>query len=125
MAEIILKRKIKLAGIEGVRVSSAGICANEGDKISKNSFRALKEMGYVPYGFKAKRLTEDKIKKADIVICMTLEHKSYLKKHPNVYAVSEIAPQKDISDPYGKGYDEYVKTSHEIEDLCNYLVCNI
>ena len=42
MAEIILKTKLRLAGVKGIRVSSAGLEANDGDKMSKNSAAALK-----------------------------------------------------------------------------------
>ena len=45
MAEAILKQKLKWAGITNVRVSSAGIYATDGQKISKNSFEALKLLG--------------------------------------------------------------------------------
>ena len=37
MAEIILKTKLKNAGITDVKVSSAGLCASLGEKMSKNS----------------------------------------------------------------------------------------
>ncbi len=125
MAEIILKRKLKLAGIQGIRVSSAGIRAEEGAKISKNSFKALKEMGYVPYGFKSKRLTKEMIQKTDIVICMSKEHKQVLSGFDNVYTVGEIVGMKDILDPYGGDYRVYQETSHQIEDLCNALISKI
>ena len=52
MAEIILKNKIKLSGITGVKVWSAGLTATDGAKMSENSQKALKLMGYKPYGFK-------------------------------------------------------------------------
>jgi len=125
MAEIILKRKLKLAGIQDVRVSSAGISAEDGTKISKNSFKALKEMGYVPYGFKSKRLTKQMIDKADIVICMSTRHKQALNEFSNVYTVKEVAGIDDIIDPYGGDYSLYEKTSHQIEDLCNILISKI
>ena len=44
MAEIILKAKLKEANVKNVRVSSAGLMAEEGHKISKNSAAALKLM---------------------------------------------------------------------------------
>ena len=46
MAEVILKRKLKLAGIKGVKVISAGLCAEEGEKMSENSRAALKKLGF-------------------------------------------------------------------------------
>ena len=121
MAEIILKNKIKLAGIKRITVKSAGLSATDGEKMSKNAFRALKLLGYKPYGFKSTRATGGTLIKSDLIICMTKEHKSYISNFPNVYAMSEITGF-DIADPYGGDINVYVKTSHEIEDACNIIL---
>lgn len=122
MAEIILKNKLKLAGVKGYRVSSAGISATDGAKMSKNSAFALKKLGYKPYGFKSKTATGEELIKADMIICMTRAHKSAIQNFPNVYTIAEVAGGNDISDPYGKDVNEYVKTSHELEDACNVIL---
>ena len=124
MAEIILKTKIKLSGVTGVRVSSAGLCATEGHKISPHSATALKKMGYKPYGFKAKKATASLLLKNDLIICMTESHKDYIKNFPNVYCMREIAGE-DIVDPYGGDLTAYIKTSHKIEDACNTIISKI
>ena len=125
MAELILKSKIKLAGIQNVRVSSAGIYANEGDKISRNSALALKQMGIKSYSFKSKRLNVKMLLNSDIAICMTKEHKIGISNFPEVYAVSELCDMPDISDPYGCDISVYLKTCYEIEDFCNILLNKI
>ncbi len=125
MAEIILKNKIKLAGILDVKVSSAGISANDGDKISENSFLALKKLGYKPYGFKSKKLTAKMINKSDIVICMTREHKKYLSGFNNVYSVSEVTDYNDVFDPFGQDINAYIKASLQLEDICNEILYRI
>ncbi len=125
MAEVILKAKLKLAGIKDVRVSSAGIFAEDGDKMSENSRIALKQLGYKPYGFKAKRITDKDIQKSDLIICMTFEHKKYLSGIKKVCSVSEITKKGDVTDPYGKDLSAYVKTSHQIEDACNDILKQI
>lgn len=122
MAEIILKNKLKLAGVKGYRVSSAGISAENGAKMSKNSAFALKKLGYKPYGFKAKLATGEELIKSDMIICMTRTHKSAIQNFPNVYTIAEVAGGNDISDPYGKDVNEYIKTSHELEDACNVIL---
>ncbi len=124
MAEIILKTKIKLAGISGVRVDSAGLYATEGHKMSRNSMTALRKMGYKPYGFKAKRATAAVLLKSDLIICMTEDHKNYIKNFPEVYSMREIAGE-DIPDPYGGDLNAYIKTSHKIEDACNIILNKI
>ena len=124
MAEVILKTKLRLSGIRGISVKSAGLNCSDGEKMSKNSFRALKLLGYKPYGFKSTRATGATLIKSDVVICMTREHKSYISNFPNVYAMSEITGY-DIADPYGGDINVYIKTSHEIEDACNIILQKI
>ena len=124
MAEVILKTKLKLSGVKGFSVKSAGLCCTGGEKMSANSFSALKLLGYKPYGFKSTRATGATLIKSDIIICMTREHKARIANFPNVYAMSEITGY-DVSDPYGGDINVYVKTSHEIEDACNIILQNL
>ncbi len=119
MAELILKNKLKLAGIKGVKVSSAGLMASEGEKISKNSALALKQLGIKSYAFKSRQLTPAMLLKTDLTICMTKEHKRGISNFPDVYSVSEITGLNDVIDPYGQDLSVYIKTCYDIEDVCN------
>lgn len=121
MAEIILKSKIKNAGLKGIRVSSAGLSAVAGDKMSKNSFVALKKLGLTAYGFKSKPLDVKTLLKHDLVICMTENHKRAIASFPGVYSVNDFTGQGDIPDPYGGDLNEYIRASHKIEDACNII----
>ena len=125
MAEIILKNKLKLAGVDDVRVSSAGLSAVEGSKMSKNSASALKQLGYKPYGFKSKQLTRKMVEKADLVLCMTGTHKAYLTGYKNVFTIKEVVGGMDVLDPYGRELSIYVQVSHQLEDACNILLNEI
>lgn len=125
MAEIILKNKIKNAGVKGFIVQSAGLMANNGDKMSKNSSLALKKMGYKPYGFKSRQATAKLLLKYDYVICMTEAHKMHISNFPGVVSIGEITGLGDVPDPYGMGEIEYVKVSHKIEDACNIILQKI
>ena len=122
MAEVVLKSKIKLAGVKGVRVSSAGLDASAGEKMSKNAVVALKALGYAPRGFKSRKATAATLIKSDVIICMTGAHKARISNFPNVYTVSEITDGNDIADPYGGDINAYVRASHEIEDACNVIL---
>lgn len=124
MAEFILKNKIKLAGLKGVRVKSAGLMANDGDKISKNSALALKGLGVKCTGFKARQATPEMLNQSDLIVCMTDEHKMYLRGFNNVITVKALIG-KDVLDPYGQDLSAYVKTSHQIEDACSVILDKI
>jgi len=125
MAELILKRKFKENGIKGIRVSSAGIYAEDGDKMSKNSVYALRQIGINPYAFRSRLLTEDIINSADMIICMTEGHKSALSGYKKVYTLGELTGLPDVADPFGKSKEEYVKTRREIERACDVIVEDI
>lgn len=122
MAEIILKNKLKFAGIEGVRVWSAGLNTIDGQKMSKNSFEALKLLGYKPYGFKSRQISSEIIKKSDLILCMTESHKLALSGISKAYTISEATGLSDVSDPYGGNINVYIKTSHQLEDVCNAII---
>ena len=125
MAEIIMKNKIKSAGITDVRVSSAGLSATAGAKMSENSFKALKELGYKPYGFKSRVLTKKLMLSADAIICMTEGHRQYLLGFPNVTTMNEMTGLGDIIDPYGGSLDVYRKTALQIEQSCEAILNKI
>lgn len=121
MAEIILKAKIKAEGIEEVRVSSAGLSVMEGDKINKNSAKAVRKLGYKFSSFKSKQLTANMVKKAAIVVTMTMEQKRYLSSFNNVCAMGEIEGCQDIIDPYGCDESVYMNTAIQIEKACEII----
>lgn len=125
MAEIVLKNKFKLAGIKNVRVSSAGLAATDGTKISKNSALALKSIGLKSYSFKSRLLTPEIIKKCDMIICMTAEHKRYLAGLKGVYTMAEASGLNDISDPYGGDLNVYMHTLEQIERACDIITQKI
>ena len=125
MAEVIMKNKIKCAGITDIRVTSAGLCANKGDKMSENSIKALRVMGYKSYGFKSKPVTKKLLLSADVVICMTSEHKRYIANFPNVRTISELSGLNEIIDPYGRDLSVYLNTSRQIADACEIILQKI
>ena len=125
MAEIILKSKLKLAGVTDIIVSSAGLSATPDAKMSMNSATSLKKLGYKPYGFKSKQLTRKMVEKADLVLCMTASHKQYLNGFDNVFTIREVAGGDDILDPYGQELRVYMEVSRQLEDACNIILTNI
>lgn len=122
MAEIILRSKIKSAGLTGIRVSSAGLSASAGLPMSANSALALKNAGYKVGGFKSKMATPNMLKRAELVICMTKEHKRYLSGFERVYSMGEVTGLGDIIDPYGASLQVYTETAHQIEKSCEIII---
>ena len=125
MAELILKDKLKKAGIKDIRVKSAGLAAENGEKMSENSAKALKSAKIKPYAFRSKMLTADILRKADMVICMTEEHKKRLSGLNYVYTVKELTGINDVPDPYGGDLELYLKTMHRIDAACEIILKKI
>ncbi len=64
----------------GVRVSSAGIAAHEGDSATPEAVRALSERGVDISGHRARQVTAEMIAEADLVLTMTAAHKDAVVK---------------------------------------------
>ena len=122
MAEVILRKKLNLAGIKCVTVKSAGLSAMDGDKMNENSKKALKNLGYRVGAFKSRQADGKMLIESDLIICMTDSHKSAISNFPDVYTVSEFTGLPNVLDPYGLGLNEYIKASKQIEDACNKIL---
>ena len=125
MAELLLKTKLKSAGITDIRVKSAGLSADEGQKMSRNSAKALKSVGIKPYTFRSRQLTKEILKKSDMVICMTRSHKNALVGVKNVYTISELTGLPDVPDPYGGDEKTYLIAMRAINDACDVILNKI
>lgn len=122
MAEIILKNKLKYAGLTNYKVSSAGLSTEDGRLMSRHSLTALKKLGYRSYAFKSKQATGAMLIKTDLIVCMTADHKRFISNFPNVFTIGELTGLGDVTDPYGGTLEHYIKTSHQLEDACNILL---
>ena len=125
MAEVVLKKMFKTAGITGITVKSAGLSAIDGEPMSKNSRLALKSAGYKVNAFKAKRVTKELLSKTDMVLCMTARHKEYLNGLCNVYTLAEATGTMDVIDPFGQDLEIYKRTLVQIERACQEIVKEI
>ncbi|MFD1031801.1 low molecular weight protein arginine phosphatase [Metaplanococcus flavidus] len=122
MAEAILASK-KLPGIE---VRSAGVFAGS-SPISKNAGAVLEKNG-MEIDHISKKLLQEDLEWADIVLTMTLSHKQLLvQQHPQLsdrlFTLKEYVSghAADVSDPYGGSYSIYQQTFEELRELIQIL----
>lgn len=129
MAEYIyrsmLEKRIATGDISacGVKVSSAGIFADEGCAGSAMAEEVL----YVEYDIdgrshRAQALTYDKAKDTDLVLCMTEGHKlSILRCFPDlaskVFTLAEYGGGQDVQDPFAGSYMTYSRCAEQIREL--------
>ncbi len=106
MAEAILKAK----NLKNVSVKSAGLLAN-GEPISENAFKALKNIGIDYSGFVSTPLTRELVLWADAVFCMSQSHADALKGFNNVFVLGQ-----GISDPFGGNLSVYENCRDQIRN---------
>ena len=118
MAEYILKDLINKAEITDIKVTSAGLRANEEDKISVNAKSALKKLGITVRRYKPKRTTEELCRKQNAIICMTASHKRYFVGFSNVYTIDELTGLGEIEDPFGMDQNAYDECAKKLKIAC-------
>lgn len=75
MAEKILKKRVIEEKID-MNITSAGISTIEGQAASKHAEKIMRNYGESEHS--AKRITQDLIEWADLILTMTIEHQRYL-----------------------------------------------
>lgn len=124
MAEGIFKHLLALEGIDDVAVSSAGVYALTGQPASPEAVEALAEWGIDISNHKARLLTPEMVREADLILTMTARHKmAVLEMVPEaagkVFTLTEyVGFGGDIPDPIGKPLFFYRQNAEEIRRLC-------
>ena len=125
MAQFILTKKLKEAGVEGVLVRSFGLRA-KGSPLSDEAVAALKQLK-VPFtkNFRSKPLPKN-LADYDAVICMERYHKlAVTPLYPNAFTLGELCDFGEVDDPYGCGPEAYVKTAKLFDGCFDDLVTEI
>ncbi|HOC06458.1 MAG TPA: ribose 5-phosphate isomerase B [Bacillota bacterium] len=121
MAEALLKRVLAERGIQGIKVSSAGLAADADSPASEGTMSVLQE-GEDLSAHRARQVDETMLAEASLVLTMTASHKETLQtRFPSfaakVFTLGEYAWGQggDIADPYGGGREEYLQAREQIE----------
>lgn len=125
MAEAILRSK---AG-GGLNVRSAGVSGVDGMPISANA-KTLIEASDMPYTPLSRAVTEEDLEWADLILTMTMSHKSVLlysfpEVESKTFTLKEyVKPNgnQDVHDPYGGSLGTYRTTFDELEELIELLM---
>lgn len=115
MAERIMKKLLKEAKVDFVKVSSRGLNAT-GEMSTENACKALKALGYS--SMKRKSIAIKKFDQKTLYIAMTAAHKN--KIAGRVIEIKDLIGC-EIPDPYGGDLDEYMACAELIESACKTL----
>ena len=138
MAEFIFKDFLrKKKAFTKFVVSSAGVYATDGDKMTAQAADACAGLGIkTDNKHKARLLTIDIIQNSDVIVCMTEDHRQSLTASKSYLYASGDGAQRvigtaaeligsDISDPYGGGAAEYKTAAESILSMCEPLLIAI
>jgi ribose 5-phosphate isomerase B len=121
MAEVLLKRVLAERGVQGIRVSSAGIAAEANSRASEGSRMVLPGCEDLS-AHRAKQVDAAMLTGANLVLTMTASHKEILQSQfppfaAKIHTLEEYAwgQGTDIADPYGGGKEEYLLAREQIE----------
>lgn len=114
-----MMNKIAVENDLDIRIESAGVFAEIGQKASENAIKALEKYDINLKEHLTKPVTDELIEKSDIILTMTEGHKMLLSAmaKDKVYTLLEFSGSSgDISDPYGGDLEEYEDCAREIYD---------
>lgn len=138
MAEGILKKYLKELGKYDIEVTSAGIHAIDGAGSTRETIEVMKKEGVDVSGLRSKAITDDLIKKADLILVMTAYHmdeiitrwpdaasKVHMIKQFGINCEEQACEDLDIADPIGMDqsfYEEiFLAIKKEMERIARIL----
>ena len=117
MAAAILRRKLAERGAIGVEVTSAGTAPWDGAPASEGSYLISLENGLDLSGHRARQLTTDLVKSADLVFGMSPQHVERVenlggagKAHLLGAYAGESGDAAEVADPFGGEMEDYRAT---------------
>ena len=116
MAEAILRRELRRAGIAGVKVSSAGLIADRAAQTAVHAVSALGKLGIRARPKRARPLGRQIVDEADLILAMTGDQRERLAKawpgsEDKTVVMSEFSGSGggEIADPIGGPLEAYVE----------------
>ncbi len=125
MAEALFRNK---AADRTMEIRSAGVAAYNGQPASPHAQQVLTERG-IAHQHQARRLDEELIGWADLILTMTRSHKDMILHYfpataDKVFTLREyvgVEGMGDIADPFGGTVEEYRRCAEEIDESLDKL----
>ncbi len=131
MAKALFEKKLKEKGRRDIEVFSAGVTAQTGALASLDTKQLLEEEGIDVSSHTSQRVTEEILKRSDVILVMErfqeeslLTNYNFLKNR--IYLLKEFSQIKseklEIEDPIGKGTEVYKKVFADIKSAVERLI---
>lgn len=122
MAEGIFRKMLQENGLdEFVFCSSAGICAQEGQAVSKYAQEVCREIGVDISKHKARRLCPQDVKNSEILAVMSHKYAAFLKSM-GAYPEQIIVLGNEIADPFGGNAEKYRSCRNNLQNALPQLL---
>jgi protein arginine phosphatase len=132
MAEALLREALASRGADQVIVSSAGTGAWEGAPASEGTYLVGLEHGLDLSGHRARLLTRDLVKSADLILVMSPHHLARVAElggEDKVHLLGEYVGREEgkgeVNDPFGSDLASYRATYDELQELINRVVSRV
>ena len=108
--------------LRSLTVTSAGVAAQRGARVTEHSVTALKRVGIDISGHVSQPLTHEMLDRARLVLCMTDSHRAVIQLHSEdpdkpIYLFREFVKEgadKEIPDPFGGPLSLYEASRDEM-----------
>jgi protein-tyrosine-phosphatase len=124
LAEALLAREFTGRGASGFEITSAGTGAWDGAPASEGAYLVALEHGLDLSAHRARLLTRDTVKRADLVLTMARHHRTRvmdLGGEGKVQVLGEFVgrsgPEAEVPDPFGSDIDIYRETYAQLEQM--------
>ena len=128
MAEALLNRKLKEAGVTEVTTASAGTHVWPGDKAANDTVAEMARRGIDIEGRDAQQLSEQLVSHADVILTMTdgvsqAVQVLFPQVSGKVFALGDyVGETGDVDDPYGGDEHIYRVAADQIDHLLEKLM---
>jgi protein-tyrosine-phosphatase len=133
MAEVILRKMLGTA--VQIQISSAGLFALEGQKANENAIATVAEEGTSLADHRARQLTKEMVRDADLILVMTRGHEQAIGQFApdgmskvkliTEYEEDEDQKGRDIFDPIAQPIEVYQKCLSEMKSSLANLVLKL
>jgi protein-tyrosine-phosphatase len=132
MAEALLREALTNRGADQVTVASAGTGAWDGAPVSEGAYLVGLEHGLDLSGHRARLLTRDMVKSANLILTMSAHHRARVAElggEDKVQVLGEYVGRDEsnaeVSDPFGSDLPSYRQTYEELQELIGLVVSRL
>ncbi len=129
LAEVLLRREAAARRLDALTASSAGTGAWDGAPASEGAYLVGLEHDLDLSAHRARMLTRDLIKHADLILTMSRHHRARIQElepTARVQLLGEYAGRSgedaEVADPFGADLETYRQTYAELDELVRVAV---